>query len=75
MNSIDHYLEVKKQDIAFLCGFLESFEGMAAMRTPNPDRYSDTSIIHLSVSPDYQQQFASIIDHLKKHVYIKEAEK
>lgn len=75
MNSVNIYLKVKKQDIAFLCSFLESFEGMLAFRTPNPDRYSDTSIVHLMVSPDYQDQFNAIMDDLKKEIPIEETEK
>ncbi|MFC1766966.1 DUF4911 domain-containing protein [Candidatus Margulisiibacteriota bacterium] len=75
MNSIDIYLKVKKHDIAFLCSFLESFEGMLAFRTPNPDRYSDTSIVHLMISPDYQEQFNSIMKGLKKEIKIEETEK
>lgn len=75
MNSLDVYLKVNKKDIAFICNYLESFEGMMALRTPNPDRYSDTSVLHLMVSNDYQEQFKYLIDDLKKEVPIEETEK
>ena len=75
MNSTDIYLKVKKHDIAFLYNFLESFEGMSALRNPNPDKYSDTTTVHLMVAPDYLEQFKSIIGGLKKDIYIEEAEK
>lgn len=74
MNSIDLYLKVKKQDIAFICGYLESFEGMMAFRTPNPDRYSDTSIVHLMISPDYKQQADKILGSLGREIFLEEAE-
>lgn len=75
MNSIDRYLNVKKEDIAFICGYLESFEGMLAFRTPNPDRYSDTSVVHLMVSPDYTEQVEHIIGGLKRDIYMEDTEK
>ena len=75
MNSIDVFLKVNKQDIALMCSFLESFEGMMALRTPNPDKYSDKYTIHLMVAPDYQDQFNTVLNGLKKEIYIDETEK
>ena len=74
MKTEDIYLKVMKKDIVFLCNFLESFEGMMTLRTPNPDRYSDTANIHINIAPDYQDQFNIILNNLKKDVFIEETE-
>ena len=75
MNSLDLYFRVKKSDILHICTYLESFEGMMALRTPNPDKYSDNAILHMMVSPDYKEQFDILIDDLKNKVMIEETEK
>ena len=75
MNQNDVYLKVNKKDIILICNFLESFEGMMALRTPNPDKFSDKSIIHIMVSPDYQEQFETILNNFKKSISIEEIKK
>jgi len=73
MNQIDHFFRVRKNDVAFICSYLEAFEGMAAVRTPNPKPGEDT-VIHIMVSPDYSAQFNDILAILKKDILMEKAE-
>jgi hypothetical protein len=62
----DVYLKVKKEDIAFITTIIESFEGVASVRTPNPDPKSPTQILHCIVSPNCTDQFDMIVRDLCK---------
>jgi len=62
----DVYLKVKKEDIAFITTIIESFEGIASVRTPNPDPKSPTQVIHCIVSPNCMDQFDMIVRDLGK---------
>jgi hypothetical protein len=73
MNQIDHYLKMKKTEVAFFCTYLEAFEGMAAVRTPNPG-YGDETVLHVMVSPDYSEQFNEILNGLRKDISIEKVE-
>jgi hypothetical protein len=67
MNQIDHYFKVKKTDLSFICTYLEAFEGMSAVRTPNP-KYGEDAVLHVMVSPDFNEQFQTILKGLSKDV-------
>ena len=67
----DIFLKVNKEDIAFITTIIESFEGVAAVRTPNPDPKSKTAILQCIVSPDCLNQMDLIIKDLSKDHYIK----
>jgi hypothetical protein len=73
MNQIDRFFKVRKNDVSFICSYLEAFEGMAAIRTPNPKPGEDT-VIHIMVSQDYEGQFNSIIGNLSKEIPMEGAE-
>jgi hypothetical protein len=73
MNQIDYYLKVKKNDVNFVCAYLEAFEGMAAIRTPNPKPGEDT-VMHMMVSPDFKDQFEALIDKLGEEVQMERVE-
>ena len=62
-DSLDFFIRVKTRDIAMWCPFFEAFEGMVAVRTPNPPK-GETGVLHLMVSPDFLGQFKAL---LKKH--------
>ncbi len=62
----DVYLKVNKEDIVFITTIIESFEGIAAVRTPNPDPKSGKSVLHCIVSPDLIEQFDRIVRDLSK---------
>lgn len=73
MNQIDHYLKVKKSDISFICTYLEAFEGMSAVRTPNP-KYGEDAVLHVMVSPDFKGQFEELLLRLSKHIPVEKTE-
>ena len=73
MKQIDHFIKVKKSDVSFVCTYLEAFEGMAAIRTPNPKLGEDT-VLHIMVSSDYGDQYDAIIKDLAKDIVMEEVE-
>jgi hypothetical protein len=66
----DVFLKVKKEDIVFITTIIESFEGVAAVRTPNPDPKSEHSVLHCIASPDCLDQLDLIIKDLSKEYKI-----
>lgn len=73
MNQIDHYFKVKKSDVSFICTYLEAFEGMSAIRTPNP-KFGGETILHIMVSPDFNGQFEELLGKLSKNVRMEHTE-
>jgi len=73
MNQVDYYLKVKKSDVSFICSYLEAFEGMSTIRTPNP-RYGEDAILHVMVSPDFDDQFNAILAKLSKEIQMEMTE-
>jgi len=73
MNQLDHYFKVKKNDVSFVCAYLEAFEGMSAVRTPNP-RPGEETVLHIMVSPDFSDQFNEIIAGLGNEIRMEEVE-
>lgn len=73
MKQIDHYVKIRKADVAFFCAYLEAFEGMCAMRTPNPGP-GDETVMHIMLSPDFQEQYDSIMNDLKAELAWEEVE-
>ncbi len=73
MNQLDYYYNVKKNDVSFICSYLEAFEGMSAIRTPNP-KYGDDTLLHIMVSPDFRDQFETLAVGLSKSVKMERTE-
>ena len=73
MNQLDYHYKVKKRDVSFICAYLEAFEGMSAVRTPNPKIGEDTAL-HIMVSPDFKGQFEEIIGNLGKEIHLEKDE-
>lgn len=67
MDSFDVFLRVKKEDIVFICPYFEAFSGMVAIRTPKPE-VGDLATIKLMVSPDFREDFAKLLNALKKRL-------
>jgi len=57
---MDYFYKLKKQDISFVTTLIESFEGVGAVRTPNP-KPGEFAILHAIVSPDFKKLFGKII--------------
>jgi len=73
MNQLDYFYKVNKADVSFICSYLEAFEGMAAIRTPNPKVGQDT-VLHIMVSPDFKGQFEEIIGSLGGEISVEKVE-
>lgn len=73
MNQVDYYFKVNKSEVSFICSYLEAFEGMAAVRTPNPKPGEDT-VLHMMVTPDFKEQFEDIIGKLKNEIQLENVE-
>lgn len=73
MNQLDYHYKVKKCDVSFICTYLEAFEGMSAVRTPNP-KFGEDSLLHIMVSPDFKDQFEVIIGDLSKEIQMEKDE-
>lgn len=73
MKQIDRYVKVKKSDVAFLSAYMEAFEGMCAMRTPDPKPGED-AVMHFMVSPDFEGQYEDLMAGLVKEVPMEEVE-
>jgi hypothetical protein len=69
IDSRDYFLRVKKADVYLICPFFEAFEGMAAIRTPQPET-GDYATLRLMVSPDFQTDFERVLSALGKHVQL-----
>jgi len=67
----DIFLEIRKEDVGFITTIIEAFEGVAAVRTPNPDPKSKFTELQCIVTPDCIKQMELIIRDLSKDHYIK----
>ncbi len=73
MNQIDRFYKVKKNDVSLICSYLEAFEGMAAIRTPNP-KIGEDAVLHIMVSPDFEAQFEELIGKLSGEIPMEKVE-
>jgi hypothetical protein len=73
MNQMDYYFKVKKNDVSFICSYLEAFEGMSAIRTPNP-KIGEDAVLHIMVSPDFTGQFEELVGILNKDIPMEKVE-
>ncbi|MFA6431300.1 MAG: hypothetical protein WCV91_02820 [Candidatus Margulisiibacteriota bacterium] len=69
MDTINYFIRIKKEDVYVICPYLESFEGMAAIRNPAPAE-GPYSILKLMVSPSFEESYNKIIDNLGKKVWL-----
>lgn len=68
MDSINVYLRVKKEDIYVICPYFEAFEGMAAIRTPQPEE-GPYATLKLMVSSDFKEDFEEVVINLGKKIW------
>ena len=55
-----YVFRVSRKDIAYLRGTVESYDGMAVVRTIDPS----TALIEMRVSPGCQATLLELVDHL-----------
>ena len=57
-----YVFRVNRRDIAYLRGTVESYDGMAVVRTIDPS----TALIEMRVSPGCQETLLELVDHLAR---------
>ena len=60
MDTISLLIRIPPREIAYLSFVLESYEGVAAMRTVDPRR----GIVEVMVSPSYEEEIGEILTDL-----------
>jgi hypothetical protein len=60
MDTISLFIQIPPQEIAYLTFVLESYEGIAAIRTVDPHK----GIVELMVAPHYQEEMREILKDL-----------
>ena len=66
MDTHSIYFRVRREDIAYLKFILESYEGMAVLRTTDPDE----AVVELMVAPGWEKDVEEVIDGLRKEIPI-----
>lgn len=68
MDTISLFIQIPPREIAYLTFVLESYEGVAAIRTVDPGE----GIVELMVSPSYQEETREILKDLAEEFPIQD---
>jgi hypothetical protein len=66
MDTHSKYLRLHRQDIAYFKFIIESYEGMAVVRTKDPQE----AIVELMVAPGWESDMEEVLDGLRKEIPI-----
>jgi len=66
MDTHSQYLRLRRQDIAYFRFIIESYDGMAVVRTKDPHE----AIVELMVAPGWERDMAEVLDGLRKEIPI-----
>lgn len=66
MNTIQKYLRVNPKDMAYVKFIVESYGGLAVLRTVNPRE----GIMEWMIPPDLVKEVEELIDSLRKEIAI-----
>jgi hypothetical protein len=66
MDTHSKYLRLHRQDIAYFKFIIESYEGMAVVRTKDPHE----AIVELMVAPGWESDMEEVLDGLRKEIPI-----
>jgi len=66
MDTHSRYLRLHRQDIAYFKFIIESYEGMALVRTKDPHE----AIVELMVAPGWESDMEEVLDGLRKEIPI-----
>ena len=66
MDTQSKYFRVHRKDIAYLKFIIESYEGMAVLRTQDPHE----AIVELMVAPGWEKDLEEVLDALRKEIHI-----
>ncbi len=68
MDTHSLFLRVPCKDIAYLKFIIESYEGMAVVRTIDPDQ----AIVELMIAPGWEEEVERVLEALRKEISIEE---
>jgi hypothetical protein len=66
MDTQSRYFRLRREDIGYFKFIIESYEGMAAVRTQNPYE----AIVELMVAPGWEKDLEQILEGLRKEMTI-----
>ncbi|MGO8990783.1 MAG: DUF4911 domain-containing protein [bacterium] len=66
MDTQSRYFRLHRKDIAYFKFIIESYEGMAVMRTKDPHE----AIVELMVAPGWEKDLEEVLDGLQKEIPI-----
>jgi hypothetical protein len=66
MDTQSRYFRLHRQDIAYFKFIIESYEGMAVLRTKDPYE----AIVELMVAPGWERDMEEVLDGLRKEISI-----
>ncbi len=66
MDTQSKYFRLHREDIAYLKFIIESYEGMAVVRTKDPHE----AIVELMVAPGWEEEFERVLEGLRKEITI-----
>ena len=64
MDTHSLYFRVRREDIAYLKFIIESYEGMAVLRTSDPRE----AVVELMVAPGWEEDVEDVICELQKEI-------
>ena len=70
MDTQSRYFRVRRQDIAYFKFIIESYEGMAVVRTKDPD----VAIVELMVAPGWERDLEEVLEGLRGEMTIESLE-
>lgn len=66
MDTQSRYFRLRREDIAYFKFIIESHEGMAVLRTKDPQE----AIVELMVAPGWEKDVDEVLEGLKKEIGI-----
>ena len=66
MDTQSRYLRIRRQDIAYFKFIIESYEGMAVVRTKDPHE----AVIELMVAPGWEKDVDEVLEGLREEIPI-----
>jgi hypothetical protein len=66
MDTQTRYLRIRRQDIAYFKFIIESYEGMAVVRTKDPHE----AVVELMVAPGWEKDIDEVLEGLRKEIHI-----
>ena len=66
MDTVSRYFRLHRKDIAYFKFIIESYDGMAVVRTKDPHE----AIVELMVAPGWERDLDKVLEGLGKEIHI-----